>query len=48
MWHTSVALAGSGSGVVGATSRGKLGVEAGGVPLTITPPPDEHRLNVEE
>ena len=22
--------------------------EAGGVPLTITPPPDEHRLNAEE
>ena len=45
-----------GSGAVGA--RGELGAEAegeweaeaevGGVPLTITPPLDEHRLNVEE
>jgi len=48
------------SGAVGATLRGKPGAgaegereaeveaEAGGVPLTITPPPDKHRLNVEE
>jgi len=46
--------------VVGATLRGKLEAgaegeqeaeveaEVGGVPLTITPPPDEHQLNVEE
>ena len=26
----------------------EAGGEVGGIPLTITPPPDEHRLNVEE
>ena len=48
MWHASAALAEGGSGVMGA--RGESGVgaeaevewEAGGVPLTITPPLDEH------
>ena len=47
-WHTSTALAEGGLGVMGA--RGESGVgaeaeveaEAGGVPLTITPPLDEH------
>jgi len=47
-----------GSGAVGVTSRGKPEVEAEGereaeagaeaVPLTITPPLDEHRLDAEE
>jgi len=43
--HTS---AEGGSGEVGA--RGELGAEGevGGVPLTITPPLDEHRLDAEE
>jgi len=42
MWHASAALAGSGLGAVGATSRGKLGAEAGGVPLT---PPLQTSIN---
>ena len=49
-----------GSGAVGVTSRGEPGTgaegereaevegEAEGVPLTITPPLDEHRLDAEE
>ena len=49
-----------GSGAVGATLRGEPAAgaegereaevegEAGGVPRTITPPPDEHRLDAEE
>jgi len=39
-----------GSGAMGAMLRGKPGAEgeAGGVLLTITPPPDEHRLNAKE